>query len=99
MLVLNRLQPEEETLKKRLEGLAKIVNDPASQGRFNEIWARMTVVKETARIMEESQGKVDIVWDENQLQIAGRVINIRASSKLMFYADVFRSYCKATLRG
>jgi nuclear pore complex protein Nup54 len=70
------LQPEEEMLKKRLEGLAKMVQDPAVTGRMNEIWARMMVVQEKARVMEESMGKVDIVWDENQLQTAGRVKNL-----------------------
>lgn len=67
------LQPEEEQLKKRLEGLSRLVNDPASSGRMNEIWARMMVVQEKAKVMEESVGKVDIVWDEKQLQIAGKV--------------------------
>ena len=67
------LQPEEEALKKRLEGLVKTVQDPAATGRMNEIWARMMVVQEKARLMEESMGKVEIVWDENQLQTAGRV--------------------------
>lgn len=66
------LQPEEEMLKKRLEGLAKNVQDPAATGRMNEIWARMMVVQEKARVMEESMGKVEIVWDENQLQITGK---------------------------
>ncbi|CCX04250.1 nucleoporin complex subunit 54-domain-containing protein [Pyronema domesticum] len=68
------LQPEEEMLKKRLEGLAKLVQDPAAAGRMNEIWARMMVVQEKARAMEESMGKVEIVWDENQLQTAGRLL-------------------------
>ena len=67
------LQPEEELLKKRLDGLARNVQDPATSGRMNEIWARMMVVQEKAKVMEESMGKVEIVWDENQLQTAGRV--------------------------
>lgn len=67
------LQPEEEQLKKRLEGLSRLVNDPASSGRMNEIWARMMVVQEKAKVMEESVGKVDIMWDEKQLQVAGKV--------------------------
>lgn len=68
------LQPEEEALKKRLEGLAKTVQDPAATGRMNEIWARMMVVQEKAKVMEENLGKVEIVWDENQLQTAGRLL-------------------------
>jgi nuclear pore complex protein Nup54 len=74
------LQPEEEQLKKRLEGLSRLVNDPASSGRMNEIWARMMVVQEKAKVMEESVGKVDIVWDEKQLQTAGKVRRISLSS-------------------
>lgn len=67
------LQTDEELLKKRLEGLARQVGDPAVRGRVNEIWARMMVVSEQARKMEESVGKVDIVWDQKQLETAGRV--------------------------
>lgn len=67
------LQPEEEELKKRLESLSRSVNDPAATGRMNEIWARMQVVMERARVMEESLNKVEIVWDEKQLQTAGKV--------------------------
>jgi nuclear pore complex protein Nup54 len=70
------LQPEEEQLKKRLDALTKAVQDPASYGRMNEIWARMMVVQEKARLMEESLGKVDIVWDEKQLQTAGKVSSV-----------------------
>lgn len=67
------LQPEEEQLKKRLEGLAKVVLDPAVSGRMNEAWARMMVVAEKARVMEEGLGKVEIVWDEKRLQTTGKV--------------------------
>lgn len=67
------LQTDEELLKKRLEGLARQVGDPAVRGRVNEIWARMLVVSEQARKMEESVGKVEIVWDQKQLETAGRV--------------------------
>lgn len=67
------LQTDEELLKKRLEGLAREVGDPAVRGRVNEIWARMMVVSEQARKMEESVGKVEIVWDQKQLETAGKV--------------------------
>lgn len=67
------LQPEEEQLKKRLEALSRAVWDPAVRGRVNEIWARMMVVSEQARMMEATVGKVEIVWDEKQLQTAGKV--------------------------
>lgn len=67
------LQTDEELLKKRLEGLAREVGDPAVRGRVNEIWARMMVVSEQARKMEESVGRVEIVWDQKQLETAGKV--------------------------
>lgn len=60
-------------MKKRLEGLARAVWDPAVRGRVNEIWARMMVVGEQARVMEENAGKIEIVWDEKQLQTAAKV--------------------------
>lgn len=60
-------------MKKRLEGLAREVGDPAVRGRVNEIWARMMVVSEQARKMEESVGRVEIVWDQKQLETAGKV--------------------------
>jgi hypothetical protein len=93
------LQPEEEALKKRLEGLAKTVQDPAATGRMNEIWARMMVVQEKAKVMEENLGKVEIVWDENQLQTAGRV-RIHTLFLLHLYLLLCPpiSCCKATLQ-
>jgi hypothetical protein len=91
------LQPEEETLKKRLEGLAKLVQDPAAAGRMNEIWARMMVVQEKARAMEESMGKVEIVWDENQLQTAGRVSSLSYVNKLKGNMLIPCSYYSPTL--
>ncbi|KAL7275323.1 hypothetical protein RUND412_001725 [Rhizina undulata] len=73
------LQPEEEQLKKRLEALAKGVQDPAVWGRVNEIWARMVVVSEKAKLMEEQVGKVENVWDEKQLQTTGRLLQGNAA--------------------
>ncbi|PWW74822.1 hypothetical protein C7212DRAFT_282495 [Tuber magnatum] len=72
------LQPEEEQLKKRLEALSRAVWDPAVRGRVNEIWARMMVVSEQARMMEATVGKVEIVWDEKQLQTAGKLLQTNA---------------------
>ncbi|KAG0125140.1 nucleoporin complex subunit 54-domain-containing protein [Tuber indicum] len=73
------LQPEEEQLKKRLEALSRAVWDPAVRGRVNEIWARMMVVSEQARMMEATVGKVEIVWDEKQLQTAGKLLQTNAA--------------------
>ncbi|KAI5787135.1 nucleoporin complex subunit 54-domain-containing protein [Geopyxis carbonaria] len=82
------LQPEEEQLKKRLDALTKAVSDPASYGRMNEIWARMMVVQEKAKLMEESLGKVDIVWDEKQLQTAGKLLQSNAAGLEHLHKEV-----------
>ncbi|TGZ83252.1 hypothetical protein EX30DRAFT_317311 [Ascodesmis nigricans] len=82
------LQPEEEELKKRLEGLARQVTDPAATGRMNEIWARMQVVMERARVMEESLSKVEIVWDEKQLQTAGKLLTSNAAGLEYLHKEV-----------
>ena len=67
------LQPEEEQLKKRLESLAKQVYDPAIMGRVNEIWARMTVIREKARQMSEEVSAPVIEWDDKQLRATSDV--------------------------
>jgi hypothetical protein len=90
------LQPEEEALKKRLEGLARTVQDPATTGRMNEIWARMMVVQEKAKAMEESMGKVEIVWDEQQLQVTGKVRILSNWTTDGMCADSCNSCWKAT---
>lgn len=45
------LRPDEEVLKKKLEQLHKEVDDPAVFGRINEIWARLTVLRERAKTL------------------------------------------------
>lgn len=67
------LQPDEEVLKKRLETLSKDVGDPGIWGRLNEIWARMTVVRERAKKMEEEVGTGPVEWDEAQLKTTQKV--------------------------
>lgn len=67
------LQPEEERLKKSLEDLSRRVYDPDIVGRVNEIWARMTVVRERARQMGEEVGQPVMEWDEKQLKITSEV--------------------------
>lgn len=89
------LQTDEEVLKKRLEALAREVGDPAVRGRVNEIWARMMVVSEMARKMEESVGKVEIVWDQKQLETAGKVrysLLVKGGEEVLM--GVYYSYCR-----
>lgn len=73
------LQPEEEQLKKRLEVLHRHVFDPSITGRVNEIWARMTVVRERARMMEgELEMKNGWEWDDKQLKVTGELLGQNA---------------------
>ena len=77
------LQPEEEQLKKRLEGLSKQVYDPAIMGRVNEIWARMTVVRERAKQMAEAVERGGgpgrgMEWDEKQLRTTSELLKTNA---------------------
>lgn len=67
------LQPDEELLKKRLEKLLNEVQDPGVWGRLNEIWARMTVVREKAKQMQEEIGSQGVEWDETQLKTTQKV--------------------------
>ena len=60
-------------MKKRLESLGRHVYDPAIMGRVNEIWARMTVVRERARQMSEEVGAPVVEWDEKQLKTTSEV--------------------------
>uniref|UniRef100_A0A060T2K0 ARAD1A09020p n=1 Tax=Blastobotrys adeninivorans TaxID=409370 RepID=A0A060T2K0_BLAAD len=43
------LRPDEEMLKKRLEQLNREIDDPAVFGRINEVWARLTVLRDRAQ--------------------------------------------------
>jgi nuclear pore complex protein Nup54 len=47
------LDSAEEDLKSRLQQLEKNVMDPVVGGRQEELWARMTVVRERARILKD----------------------------------------------
>lgn len=62
------LQPEEETLRKRLESLARTLQDPGFVGRVNEIWARMTIIKEKAKLMEQDVNDLGTSVDPAQIQ-------------------------------
>lgn len=73
------LQPEEEQLKKKLDALSKSVFNPSIVGRVNEIWARMMVVRERARMMEgELETKGSLEWDEKLLKATGELLGQNA---------------------
>lgn len=64
------LDGAEEELKKKLEELEKTTFDPVVGGRQEELWARMTVVRERARVLKEETerlGKKAGDADESQI--------------------------------
>jgi len=66
-------------LKKKLDALSKSVFDPSIVGRVNEIWARMMVVRERARMMEgELEMKGGGEWDEKLLKTTGELLGQNA---------------------
>ena len=62
------LQSDEEELRKRLENLVKAIQDPGVVGRVNEIWARMTIVKEKAKQIEVEISETGQNIDPSQIQ-------------------------------
>ncbi|KAF2261632.1 hypothetical protein CC78DRAFT_499758 [Lojkania enalia] len=56
----------EEELKKKLIELEKKISDPVLGGRQEEIWARMSGVRERARILQEETEKLGKVVDGQQ---------------------------------
>ncbi|RPA81263.1 hypothetical protein BJ508DRAFT_414911 [Ascobolus immersus RN42] len=88
------LQPDEEMLKKRLEKLLKEVQDPGVWGRLNEIWARMTVVREKAKQMQEEIGNVGVEWDETQLKTTQKLL-VNNSKGLQVLANEVKEIEKA----
>lgn len=74
------LQSEEENLKQRLKELSIKINDPSVFGRMNELWARMTFIREKAKSIEkEREGgiMISINWrkDEEQLEKIAKVLS------------------------
>jgi nuclear pore complex protein Nup54 len=60
------MDPQEEELKKKLAELEKKTFDPVLSGRQDEIWARMSGVRERARILQEETEKVGKAIDSQQ---------------------------------
>jgi nuclear pore complex protein Nup54 len=52
------LDPAEEELKSKLAKLESVAFDPVLSGRQEEIWARMTVVRERAQMLKEETEKL-----------------------------------------
>ncbi|EFQ85519.1 hypothetical protein CFE70_007778 [Pyrenophora teres f. teres 0-1] len=60
------MDPQEEDLKKKLIELEKQTFDPVLGGRQEEIWARMSGVRERARILQEETEKMGKTIDQQQ---------------------------------
>lgn len=60
------MDPQEEDLKKKLIELEKQTFDPVLGGRQEEIWARMSSVRERARILQEETEKLGRTMDKQQ---------------------------------
>jgi len=69
------MDPQEEELKKKLVELEKKTFDPVLTGRKEEIYARMSGVRERARILQEETEKV------------GKAIDSQQSGELLSEAD------------
>ena len=60
------MDPQEEDLKKKLIELEKQAFDPVLGGRQEEIWARMSGVRERARILQEETEKMGKTIEQQQ---------------------------------
>ncbi|USP80610.1 Nucleoporin NUP57 [Curvularia clavata] len=60
------MDPQEEDLKKKLIELEKQTFDPVLGGRQEEIWARMSGVRERARLLQEETEKLGKAMDKQQ---------------------------------
>lgn len=90
------LKPEEEVLRKNLVQLNDKVTDPAVFGRINEIWARMTVLREQARHATDSLQKkapdgTILTWerDEETLEQLAKILKAQQTG-IAFLAKVLK---------
>lgn len=90
------LKPEEEVLRKNLVQLNDKVMDPAVFGRINEIWARMSVLREQARHATDSQSKkapdgTILTWerDEETLEQLAKILKDQQTG-IAFLAKVLK---------
>ncbi|CAN6674301.1 hypothetical protein TRVA0_051S00672 [Trichomonascus vanleenenianus] len=96
------LKPEEEVLKQQLEQLNKQIDDPAVFGRINEVWARMTVLREKARALKEqmeayrrtngggSGSTIDWERDDEQLEKLAKVLKAQQTG-IAYLAKILSS--------
>ncbi|KAJ8100873.1 nucleoporin complex subunit 54-domain-containing protein [Lipomyces tetrasporus] len=91
------LRPDEEMLKRKFEELTRVLNDPAVFGKINEVWARMMVVRDRIKILNEQMRQTGEQWenaidwekDEEQLEKLARILKGQQAG-LIYLADVLR---------
>lgn len=90
------LKPEEEVLRKNLEELYARVTDPAVFGRINEIWARMSVLREQARhatdaLTKKAPDGTILTWerDEETLEQLAKILKAQQTG-IAFLAKVLK---------
>lgn len=90
------LRPDEEVLKKELEAVNKQVDDPAVFGRINEIWARLTVLRERAQSLNQHVNEFESLgmgldWNRDDEQLE-KLANVLKSQQvgISYLADVLQ---------
>ncbi|KAF5095415.1 hypothetical protein D0Z00_003151 [Geotrichum galactomycetum] len=98
------LKPDEEVLKRELERLNQQVDDPAVFGRINEIWARLTVLRERAQALNQRVDEHDrlssavaaassasgLDWNDEQLEKLAKVLKAQQVG-IAYLADVLQT--------
>lgn len=91
------LRPDEEVLKKKLEQLNYQIDDPAVYGRINEVWARMSVLREKARALKEQMTenntpKFTLDWDrdDEQLEKLAKILKAQQTG-IAFLAKILKT--------
>lgn len=83
------LSPEEEILSENFNKLLKLINDPIGLGRINELWSRLSILRERSELLKARLGNalyvgqkadgsgddLNDVYNENEAQI-NKVIKI-----------------------
>ncbi|KAK9235121.1 nucleoporin complex subunit 54-domain-containing protein [Lipomyces kononenkoae] len=92
------LRPDEEVLKRKFEELTRVLNDPAVFGKINEVWARMMVVRDRIKVLNEQTRQTGEQWenaidwekDDDQLEKIARILKGQQAG-LIYLADVLRN--------
>ncbi|KAK9477810.1 nucleoporin complex subunit 54-domain-containing protein [Lipomyces japonicus] len=93
------LRPAEEDLRRQLEILIRAVEDPAVFGKMNEVWARLSVVRD--RVAEVANGGSDpqqqlqqqaaIEWDDEEgIEKIARILKAQQAG-LVYLAEILRT--------